>query len=382
VKRLVVCFDGTWNKPDKEDELTNVVKLQRAVSAADASGVQQLVHYEIGIATAADLGRLTFAVGAIGFGVGERIQGGYRFLCENYEDGDEIYLIGFSRGAFQARSLGGLIALAGLARAAAPETIADVWDYYEQDKLKPDAARLEALRAAARFPVRIKCVAVWDTVGNLGIPFVRKGLIKELLGFHDTRLSPLVEVGLHALAIDEPRGPFDPSLWTIKKGATLPDGQHIEQVWFPGCHANVGGGYKDCALSDIGLLWMAERIAQTTGLAVDLEHLRKTTRPDPLGELVSPTSDGIYRVTYFLPFVRLIKQNRKGISALRRAFLGDWRSSLLPAGEVSVNESIHASALARFGKHAPVRRGTALRRPRYKPLTLRAVLKAEKRRST
>jgi uncharacterized protein (DUF2235 family) len=380
VKRLVVLFDGTWNKPDNEDELTNVVKLQRVIPPADAQGMRQLVHYEIGIATSGDLGRLTFAVGAVGLGVGERIQGGYRFLCENYEQGDEIYLVGFSRGAFQARSLAGLIALAGLAKSAAPAIIADVWDYYEQDKLEPDAARLEGLRAAAHFPAPIKCVAVWDTVGNLGMPLLRKGLIKELLGFHDTRLSPLVEVGLHALAIDEPRGPFAPTFWTIKQGATLPPGQTVEQVWFAGSHANVGGGFKDCALSDIALLWMAERMAQTTGIAVDLAQLHKTTKPDPLGELVSPTSDGVYRVSYILPFVRLIKQNLKGISALRRAFLGSWRSSVLPSGEVPVNESIHPSVLERYGKRAPVRRGTAQRRLRYGPAAVRAALKAEKRR--
>lgn len=374
MKRLVVLFDGTWNKPDKEDELTNVVKLQRAVPAADAQGVRQLVHYVIGIATE-DLGQLTFTVGAIGFGVGDRIQRGYKFLCENYEPGDEIYLIGFSRGAFQARSLAGLIALAGVARSATPETIADVWSYYEENKLKPDPARLETLRAAAHFPVRIKCVGVWDTVGNLGIPFVRKGLIKELLGFHDTELSPMVDVGLQALAIDEPRGPFEPTLWTIKKGASLPEGQVVEQVWFPGCHANVGGGYKDSALSDIALLWMAERIAQTTGLAVDLEHLRKSSKPDPLGELVSPTSDGIYRVSYFFPFVRLIKQNRKGISALRRAVFGNWRASVVPAGQVTVNESIHESAIARFGKRAPQLRGEIRSRNAYRPANLAAVLR-------
>ncbi|TMJ77303.1 MAG: DUF2235 domain-containing protein, partial [Alphaproteobacteria bacterium] len=301
VKRLVCFFDGTWNKPEDADR-TNVVKLQRAVLAADADGIPQVVHYEVGIATESALGEWTFAVGAVGFGVGSRIQGGYRFLCENYEAGDEIFLIGFSRGAFQARSLAGLIALAGIARSATPEAISDAWDYYEQNKLAPDSARLEALRGANLYPVRIKCVAVWDTIGNLGIPFVRKSFIKELLGFHDTELSPTVDVGLHALAIDEPRGPFEPTLWTIKKGTSLPPGQVIEQVWFPGCHANVGGGYQDCSLSDIALLWMAERLAQTTGLAVNLEHLRATTRPDPLGEQVSPTSDGIYRVSYMLPF--------------------------------------------------------------------------------
>ena len=181
MKRLVVLFDGTWNKPGKEDEITNVVKLRRFIPDSDAHGVRQLVQYVIGIATE-DLGRLTFAVGAIGLGVGDRIRRGYTFLCENYEDGDEIYLIGFSRGAFEARSLAGLIALAGVARSATPETVADVWDYYEQNKLEPDAARLQALRAAARYPVRIKCVGVWDTVGITGIPFLRKGAIKELLG--------------------------------------------------------------------------------------------------------------------------------------------------------------------------------------------------------
>ena len=316
MKRLVVLFDGTWNKPGNEDEITNVVKLHRFIPDTDAQGVRQLTHYVVGIATE-DLGRLTFTVGAIGFGVGDRMQRGYKFLCENYEDGDEIYVIGFSRGAFQARSLAGLVALAGIARSVAPETVAAVWDCYEQNKLSPDAKRLEELRAGASYPVRIKCVGVWDTVGNLGIPFVRKGLIKELLGFHDTELSPLVDVGLHALAIDEPRGPFEPTLWTLKRGATLPEGQIVEQVWFPGSHANVGGGFKDSRLSDIALLWMAERMTQTTSLAIDLAGLRNSTKPDPLGELVSPTSDGVYRVSHIFPFVRLIKQNREGISPLQ-----------------------------------------------------------------
>ena len=378
MKRLVVLFDGTWNKPGKEDEITNVVKLRRFIPDSDAHGVRQLVQYVIGIATE-DLGRLTFAVGAIGLGVGDRIRRGYTFLCENYEDGDEIYLIGFSRGAFEARSLAGLIALAGVARSATPETVADVWDYYEQNKLEPDAARLQALRAAARYPVRIKCVGVWDTVGITGIPFLRKGAIKELLGFHDTRLSPLVDVGLHALAIDEPRGPFAPTFWTIDRGTALPEGQIVEQVWFPGSHANVGGGIKDSALSDIALLWLAERMNQATGLAIDFEYLRKSTQPNPLGEAVSPTSDGLYRVSYFFPYVRLINQDRRGISRLRRALFGNWRAGVAPAGQVIVNESIHESAIARFGKRAPLRRGAALKRRKYRPRNLAAVVRKRKR---
>ena len=379
MKRLVVLFDGTWNKPDEEDKITNVVKLQRAIPDVDENGVRQLVHYVIGIATD-DLGpQRTFAIGAIGLGVGDRIRRGYAFLCENYADGDEIYAIGFSRGAFQARSLAGLIALAGIARSATPETVADVWDYYEQDKLEPGVVRLEALRAAARYPVRIKCVAVWDTVGLFGIPFIKKGAIKELLGFHDSKLSPLVDVGLHALAIDEPRGPFAPTFWTVDKGAALPERQIVEQVWFAGSHANVGGGIEDSALSDIALLWLAERINQTTGLAIDFEGLRKSTKPDPMGELLSPTSDGLYRVSYLFPFVRLIDQNRKGISRWRRALFGSWRTGIAPTGQTIVNESIHESALVRFGKRTPLRRGEALKRRKYRPLNLAAVVRKRKR---
>jgi uncharacterized protein (DUF2235 family) len=379
VKRLVVLFDGTWNKPDDEEKITNVVKLQRVILEADAQGTRQRVHYVVGIATD-DLGpRLTFAIGAIGLGVGDRIRRGYAFLCETYEEGDEIYIVGFSRGAFQARSLAGLIALAGIARAHDEKTVADVWDYYEQNKLKPEPARLDTLRAAARYPVRIKCVAVWDTVGILGIPFLRKGAIKELLGFHDTRLSPLVDVGLHALAIDEPRGPFAPTFWTIDEGAALPEGQIIEQVWFAGSHANVGGGIKDSALSDVALVWMAERIGQTTGLAIDFERLRSSTKPDPLGELLSPTSDGVYRVSYLFPFVRLIDQNRKGISRWRRALFGNWRSSVAPPGQMVVNESLHESAIARFRKRAPQRRGDALTRRKYRPMNLAAAMRKRRR---
>jgi hypothetical protein len=381
LKRLVVLFDGTWNRPDKEDELTIVVKLQRAVLPADAAGVQQVVHYVIGIATEEMSARLTFAVGAVGFGVGDRIRNGYAFLCQHYEPGDEIYLIGFSRGAFQARSLAGLIALAGISRSGSPESVTAVWEAYEQDKLKPDPAGLQALREAAHYPTRIKCVAVWDTVGNLGIPLVRRGLIKELLGFHDTQLSPLVDVGLQALAIDEPRGPFEPTLWTVKAGEKPPDGQHIEQVWFPGSHANVGGGCKDSALSDIALLWMAERLSQLTGLGIDLDGLRKVTHPDPLGEMFSPTSDGIYRVSYVFPFIRLINEDRKGVSKWRRAVFGNWRVGRAPEGQTPVNESLHESAIARFGKRAPLRRGTELRQVKYRPLSLAAELRRIRRRN-
>jgi uncharacterized protein (DUF2235 family) len=375
VKRLVCFLDGTWNKP-LENELTNVVKLQRAIPAADAQGVRQLVHYEVGIATDVPE-RLKFAVGAIGLGVGDRMRGAYRFLAENYQDGDEIYLFGISRGAFEARSIAGLVALLGLTRSPSAEKVNEAWNAYEENKLREEPDTLGELRAAAHYPVRIKCVGVWDTVGNLGLPFIGRGVFKELLEFKDTELSPLVEVGLHALAIDEPRGHFSPTFWTLKKGAAQTSGQTIEQVWFPGSHENVCGGEKESALSDLTLLWMARRVAETTNLAIDLEHLHKTTAPNSLGEQLEPTSDAVHRVSHVFPFIRLIKGNRKGIPPLRRALLGNWRCTRLSPNAIPVNESIHESALARFGKRVQVRRGERVTTATYRPSNLAAVLGKE-----
>jgi uncharacterized protein (DUF2235 family) len=334
-------------------------------------GIAQITRYIEGIGTdPGDSEYQAFLEGAIGVGVDRRIVAGYRFLAERYEPGDEIYLFGFSRGAFQARSLAGLIGLVGLMGYDALDEVEAAWAYYQAHKVTPDPKRLEGLRKLGHADVRIRCIGVWDTVGNLGIPLIGDHPWNSAAAFHDTDLLPIVDVGLHALAIDEPRGPFSPSLWSRRRGAPAPAGQHIEQVWFTGSHANVGGGFPDSSLSDISLIWMAERAMATTGVAFDLARLKATTNPDPLGEMVSPTSDGIYRVSRLLPFVRLIHQNKSGISPLRRAVLGSWRTSRLAKGMETINERIHPSALARLGKMAPVRLGHEVRREIYRPRPL------------
>ena len=214
-------------------------------------------------------------------------------------------------------------------------------------------------------------MGVWDTVGNLGIPIIPKFADRRELTFHNTHLSPYVDVGLHALSIDEPRKSFSPTFWTKRAETALPEGQIIEQVWFPGCHANVGGGFKDSGLSDISLLWMAERAMATTGVAFDRGLLRQTTKPDPLAEAVQPTSDPIFRVNQVLPYVRLLHQNVRGIAPWRRAIAGTWRSSKVPTGEEVVNETIHPSALARYHHRVKVRRGDDVKAVLYKPRQLK-----------
>jgi hypothetical protein len=339
-----------------------VVKLHRFIPESDAQGVRQLAHYVVGIATE-DLGRLTFTVGAIGFGVGDRMQRGYKFLCENYEDGDEIYVIGFSRGAFQARSLAGLVALAGIARSVAPETVAAVWDCYEQNKLSPDAT---ARGAACRRQLSRASCGRWTRSATSA------SLVKRPIKSCSASTIPEIPTGRRGparAAIDEPRGPSSPHCGPQEGHGTRWTNRRAGQ--FPGSHANVGGGFRTagCRTSrSCGWQRMPKR-----RVAIDLAG-SGIPKPDPLGELVSPTSDGVYRVSHVFPFVRLIEQNREGISPLRRALFGTWRTGVVPGDQETVNESIHESALARFGKHAPQRRGETVSQVVYRPANLAAVL--------
>ena len=349
MKRLICCLDGTWNDDKNEDALTNVVKLRRAIPAVDAHGIRQVVHYVVGIGTGYS-GQLGFAVGASGIEVGDRVKAGYKFLVENYDDGDEIYLFGFSRGAFEARSLAGFIALAGIGRPDSAFSIDQAWQIYRRRESHADPGAIERLRADRHYPARIKCVGVWDTVGNLGNPLRSSAIVRRLFDFHDTQLSDQVDVGLHALSIDERRAPFSPTLWTLPRGAVLPAGQVVEQVWFAGVHADVGGGYKETELSDIALLWMAERCVALTGLGIDFDYLARVTRPNPIGMQHGSAHGRIFKWSAKVPFVRLVRQDRRGVWTPRRITLRDWRTSRAQGGQVPVNEAIHESALTRFGK--------------------------------
>lgn len=364
MKRLVCFFDGTWDTAD-DKEVTNVVKLQRAILKTD--GIHQLTHYEIGIASEYT-GRLSFWAGVLSVGLGSRVQGGYRFLCEHYEAGDEIYLFGFSRGAFEARILVDLISFVGLIRRDANNRPEQAWSYYRRYRANPQHKKFHRLHENAHFPVRIKCVGVWDTVGTLGIPSVQR-----LSGSQIRPFPAIVDLGLQALAIDEPRGPYSPILWTTKRDAVIPQRQTVEQVWFPGSHDDVGGGGNSHALSDAALLWMAGRVTDTTDLAIDFAYLRATTAADPEGEQCWPTT-GLYRVSGLVPYVRLIKQNLSALLPLRRFVFRGWRTNQLPRDELPVNEIVHESAIVRFGKIVPVRSGEEVRKQRYCPRSLKAIV--------
>lgn len=297
MKRLVICCDGTWNRADQVTDgvacPTNVVKLALQVSAHDASGVPQLVYYDQGVGTGNLVDRLTG--GAFGHGLEENLHAAYFFLVLNYEPGDEIFLFGFSRGAFMVRSLAGMIRKCGILDRRHADRYAEALALYGAGCTPDEEGPVNFRRAYSVMGtgrIAIHMIGVWDTVGSLGIPLRGfRFLTARKYRFHDVELSGTVQQACQALAIDEHRAPFEASRWAYKPKP----GQVVEQVWFCGAHSDIGGGYPETGLSDIALEWMCQR-ASAAGLHLDPAQSAFEIRPDPLGKLHN-SKTGLYRLT-------------------------------------------------------------------------------------
>ena len=268
MKRIVLCFDGTWNTPaddaipDEDRVETNVRRFFRSVAPAGPDGTVQDAWYNEGVGTSR-LNRLTG--GAFWAGLDQHIIDGYRHLVDTHEDGDEVYVLGFSRGAYTARSLVGMIRNCGLVRPRfAAIQVPMAYGIYRTRQDGPDSAAARGFRATFGRVIRVRFLGVWDTVGALGIPgpFLDR-VDAALYQFHDTALSSVVDRAYQALALDEHRSDYAATLWDPDAAP----GQVFEQRWFPGAHSDVGGGYPDRRLSDLALRWMQDRAADA-GLAV------------------------------------------------------------------------------------------------------------------
>ena len=268
MKRIVICFDGTWNKPAEESLAanqrveTNVCRFHESIRDRDDRGVVQVKWYDEGVG-AHWYDR--YIGGAIGAGLEVNIAEGYKFLAEAYEDGDEVYVLGFSRGAYTARSLVGMIRNCGLIH---PKhlalRVAMAYGIYRTRDDGADSTTAKLFRRAFSREIKIKFIGVWDTVGALGIPLnVLADVNMKFYEFHDTKLCSLVENAYQATAIDEHRRDYDVCLWSPSAAM-----QNLEQRWFIGAHCDIGGGYADRRLSDITLRWMQDRAA-ALGLALD-----------------------------------------------------------------------------------------------------------------
>jgi uncharacterized protein (DUF2235 family) len=325
-RNLVVCCDGTWNTPTQKDRgvnvPSNVVKMARAIR----EGPDQVLYYDTGVGTGQGWDKWTG--GALGTGLTQNIKEAYAWIARNLQADDRLFLFGFSRGAYTVRSLGGLIGRCGLTNPD-PAQVDQAYELYR--KAGDEAAKREAaeFKKHQRTP-DIYFLGVWDTVGSLGVPAIsRYGLLRKTVrlltdstvaahGFHDETLGHHVHHAYHALAIDERRGPFEPSVWKS-------DGQprsNVEQVWFAGAHCNIGGGYIDPGLSDHAFMWMAVK-AMDAGLHLDERYLAMRVDPNAHGEL-RDEYHGLYK--FMKDYVRPIG---------------------LPD---TLNEKIHASVLRRMSQ--------------------------------
>lgn len=270
-RNLVVCCDGTGNELTERN--TNVGYLFQAIERCSD---EQLAFYDAGVGTFSPFGRRVGGfVGrvlgaAFGYGLRRNLEEAYAFLMDEFRDGDRVFLLGFSRGAYTARSLAGMLHKCGLLYPHHANLLPYATaKYFERDNA--DAAA-EFKRVFCR-ECRPHFVGVWDTVGSLG-------WLLALRQFHDTRLNPDVAKAVHAVAIDERRRKFPPCLWDEDSLAPY---QEVRQEWFAGVHSDVGGGYPERALGDITLAWMLDH-AEAAGLEVRAEA-RAALTPDPLGPM-------------------------------------------------------------------------------------------------
>jgi uncharacterized protein (DUF2235 family) len=274
---IAVLLDGTWSDTNTD---TNIAQIDARVPRSVA-GVAQAVHYIEGVGTR-PFDRLRG--GILGAGLDDDIRAAYSFIAARHRsDDDRIHLIGYSRGAFAARSLAGMIAKCGILRETELPATAVFARYRDttapglremQEKEQPARTAEDELVLASSRLVRIRFIGVFDTVGSLGIPGgIGRLLNRHRYEFHDTRLSGLVDLACHAVAIDEHRRQFAPTLWT---SVPIPVPEHptrVEQRWFVGAHSNVGGGGTrtpdvDNPLAALPREWIVDRAVEA-GLVVE-----------------------------------------------------------------------------------------------------------------
>ena len=271
-KNIVICCDGTNSQFGGVN--TNVAHLFDSLAP---DGPEQCACYEPGVGTfgadffSLNVGRtLGKALGAaFGYGIKQNLTRVYRYLVDTYEPGDRLFVFGFSRGAFTARSLASLVDQCGvLDRAGRDRAGAVVAAYLDGDDIADARRRTGPVAGCAPH-----FVGVWETVGALG-------LLLRLRRFSDNRLSPGVTHAVQALAIDERRRSFAPTLWDERR---LAPGQRVRQCWVAGGHSDIGGGYVDRDLADITLRWILAE-AESAGLRVSPDA-RARLQGNPAGRL-------------------------------------------------------------------------------------------------
>lgn len=375
MKRLVFCFDGTWNKLDAPFP-TNVVLTAESVLPLTANGTAQVIFYDEGVGTAPGQ---ELTGGIFGEGLEQNLYDAYRFLIFNHTPGDEIYVFGFSRGAFTARSFVGLIANSGIPGRHHAGKVNEALQLYRKRKdtaayrekmnrfrleVGPEICvsaeedgwrRLQVQNYTSPPALRIRYVGVWDTVGARGIPndLFAADLINREYAFHDLKLSAFVQSARHAVSIDERRKTFSPTLWEnlpdLNKAAGVDPAAidaPYQQKWFPGDHGSVGGGGDIRGLSDQALDWIWDG-ARNAGLRLDTSASSPifALKPNDMSPLANVTKkEGIDPIGW--AFDLMSKADRDpGPEALHQVSVAARRRWLTDAAELSEKKAYRPATL-------------------------------------
>lgn len=272
-KNIVILADGTGQEGGKGYN-TNVYKIFNIIEDRSPN---QIVYYDPGLGTSG-FKRLKQATG---LGISKNIKDCYQFLFENYESGDRIYLIGFSRGAATVRSLSTFIHHFGILPKSRPDLINQAYKIYRiKDSNKLEKKAQKFISKHHTMWAKIHFLGCFDTVDALGFPIKSVSAILNKVPFfkhtfHDFKLSKSVRSAYHALAVDDKRKTFHPVLWKPE----VDEGQSLEQVWFPGMHTDVGGGYKESDLSDLSLVWMCRKAVENDLRIYDKERFEINPKP-------------------------------------------------------------------------------------------------------
>jgi uncharacterized protein (DUF2235 family) len=295
-KRIIFCADGTWNDAATN---TNVYKIFKAMNFT----AEQCPIYDDGVGSDGNT-ILRIIGGAFGEGLDEKIKNGYTRVSHLYEAGDQLFIFGFSRGAYTARSLAGMILICGLPTQNVDDNLTEqAFEAYREHDMTKRQQDLDALKKQYVVEIpEITMVGVWDTVGSLGVPAIFGGIDMLRYKFLDTTLHPNIKHAYHAVSIDERRRSFPATLWS---GPPAP-GQVIEQVYFTGVHCDIGGGYPETGLSDITLGWMMSK-AQALGVDFDPAVYAMYTNIDPKHSLDQKHES--WSATWGFPCSRVIADN-------------------------------------------------------------------------
>lgn len=329
-KRIVLCCDGTWDNTGND---TNVYKVSDNVTTS----AEQVSFYDDGVgANGTIIEKL--AGGALGAGLFQKVKDGYTQVAHMYEQDDPIFIFGFSRGAYTARSVAGMIAVCGLPTKDFDSAMVETAFQAYRNPDQREALLAQLNQNYDIYNAKITMLGVWDTVGSLGIPAIFGGVDHVIYGFLDTNLHPDVLNAYQALAIDEKRVEFPPTLWTSQPAP----GQTLEQLWFTGVHCDVGGGEPvdnpgATELSDITLSWMMNK-ASALGLSIDPVAQAMYPYPmDPKSAL--DTLHGSWNVLWGIPKRRPIAANSTISNSVAVRLLADSsyrpENLLAPGGVLS-----------------------------------------------